>query len=41
MTKAGIIEYVQTKYNQKLNAQLNHAQLKDKAAELINQFGLV
>lgn len=41
MTKAGIIEYVQTKYNQKLSPQLNHTQLKDKAAELINQFGLV
>lgn len=41
MTKAGIIEYVSTKYNQKLSPQLNHTQLKDKAADLINQYGLV
>ncbi|WP_336938036.1 RyR domain-containing protein [Acinetobacter modestus] len=41
MTKAGVIEYVQTKYSQKLNAQLNLTQLREKAVELINQFGLV
>ncbi|ENX57648.1 MULTISPECIES: RyR domain-containing protein [Acinetobacter] len=41
MTKAGVIEYVQTKYNQKLSPQLSLTQLREKAADCINQFGLV
>lgn len=41
MTKAGVIEYVQTKYSQKLSPQLSLTQLREKAAELINQYGLV
>ena len=41
MTKAGVIEYVQTKYNQKLSPQASLNQLREKAAQLINQYGLV